>query len=140
MSFNTSYNDTGLFGIYAVTNNVMHMDDLIHYMQREWHRLSMNITESEVFRAKNQLKTALLLSLDGTTPTAEDIGRQVLVYGKRHTAIEIDQLIESVTARDVMQAASEYIYDREVCLVGYGPIDGLQDYNRVRAAMSPTYF
>ncbi|KAI8910362.1 Metalloenzyme, LuxS/M16 peptidase-like protein [Gorgonomyces haynaldii] len=139
MTFNTSYTDTGLFGTYCVTENFEHLDDLGHYIQQEWHRLAQNITEAEVFRAKNQLKTALLLSLDGTTPVAEEIGRQVLVYGKRLTPWEIDGLIENVTAQQVMKVAKEYIYDREVCQVGYGPVEGLQDLNRVRSAMAPIY-
>ncbi|KAJ3197460.1 55 kDa erythrocyte membrane protein [Entophlyctis luteolus] len=126
MSFNTSYSDTGLFGIYAVSENRMHLDDLTHYIQQEWHRLCMSVTEAEVFRAKNQLKTSLLLSLDGSTPVAEDIGRQLLVYGKRMTPWEIDGLIESVTAQDVMRVATKYIYDKEVCVVGYGPVENPQ--------------
>lgn len=140
MSFNTSYTDTGLFGTYVVTEAKTDIDNLMHFMQQEWHRLSMNVTDAEVFRAKNQLKTALLLSLDGTTPIAEEIGRQVLVYGKRLTPWEIDGLIESVTAKQVMAVAKEYIYDKEVAVVGYGPVEGVQDYNRVRAAMSPLYY
>lgn len=139
MSFNTSYNDSGLFGTYCVTENLEHLDDLQHYIQQEWHRLSMNITEAEVFRAKNQLKTALLLSLDGTTPIAEEIGRQILAYGKRLTPWEIDGLIENVTAKQVMQVAQEYIYDKELAVVGYGPVEGMQDYNRLRSAMAPLY-
>ncbi|TPX54703.1 hypothetical protein PhCBS80983_g05829 [Powellomyces hirtus] len=140
MSFNTSYSDTGLFGVYAVTEDRMHLDDLVHHIQQEWHRLAMSVTSAEVFRAKNQLKTSLLLALDGTTPVAEDIGRQMLVYGKRLTPWEVDGLIEKVTAADVMKVAREYIYDQEVCMVGYGPVESLPDYNRVRSAMSPIYY
>lgn len=65
MAFNTSYTDTGLFGIYAETEAFTYLDDLVHHIQREWHRLALNVGEAEVFRAKNQLKTALLMSLDG---------------------------------------------------------------------------
>ncbi|KAI9204855.1 Metalloenzyme, LuxS/M16 peptidase-like protein [Polychytrium aggregatum] len=140
MSFNTSYSDTGLFGIYAVSENFLALDDLVHHIQQEWHRLAMSVSEAEVFRAKNQLKTSLLLSLDGTTAVAEEIGRQLLVYGRRLTPWEVDGLIEKVTAQDVMKVASEYIYDKEVAVVGYGQVDGLQDYNRLRAAMSPIYY
>lgn len=140
MSFNTSYSDTGLFGVYAVSENKDQLDDLTHAIQQEWHRLTMSVSDVEVFRAKNQLKTSLLLSLDGSTPVAEDIGRQVLVYGKRLTPWEIDGLIESVTPADVVRVATKYLYDREVCVVGYGPVESLQDYTRIRSAMSPVYF
>ena len=109
--------------------------------------LAINVTPGEVFRAKNQLKTSLLLALDGnemvmvgTTPVAEDIGRQLLAYGKRLTPWEIDGLIEQVTVSDVMKVASEYIYDKEVAVVGYGPVESLQDYNRIRSAMAPIYY
>lgn len=125
MAFNTSYSDTGLFGTYVVTENFAEIDNLMHFMVSEWHRLSINVTEAEVFRAKNQLKSSLLLSLDGTTPIAEEIGRQVLCYGKRLSPWEIDGLIEQVTAKDVMACAKKYIYDREVAVVGYGPVEGI---------------
>lgn len=140
MAFNTSYTDTGLFGVYAVSENFQHLDDLVHHIQKEWHRLALDLTNAEVFRAKNQLKTALLLALDGSTPVCEDIGRQVLTYGKRLTPWEIDGLIEAVTAKDVMRVAGQYLFDREVAMVGYGPVDGLQDLNRVRASMSPRFY
>lgn len=139
MSFNTSYSDTGLFGVYAVSQNFMELNELINCIQREWTRLCMSVSDVEVFRAKNQLKTSLLLALEGTTAIAEDIGRQMLIYGKRASPVETDALIEKVTAKQVMEVASKYIYDKEVCLVGYGPVESLPDYTRVRAAMSPIY-
>lgn len=140
MTFNTSYTDTGLFGVYAVSESKCNLDDLTHYIQTEWHRLAMNVSPAEVFRAKNALKTSLLFGLDGTTPIAEDIGRQMLVYKKRYSPAEFDAMIERITPADVMRVAGEFIYDRDVALVGYGPVEGMQDYNRIRSAMAPIYY
>ena len=52
-------------------------------------RLATSVTDFEVNRAKNLLKTNMLLQLDGTTPVCEDIGRQMLCYGRRYKLLEI---------------------------------------------------
>ena len=43
-------------------------------------RLCTSVTDFEVDRAKNLLKTNMLLMLDGSTPICEDIGRLLLNY------------------------------------------------------------
>lgn len=43
-------------------------------------RLCSSVTDFEVERAKNLLKTNMLLMLDGSTPICEDIGRSVCVF------------------------------------------------------------
>nr|KAG5694257.1 hypothetical protein BaRGS_021572 [Batillaria attramentaria] len=73
-SFNTCYTDTGLWGLYFVSDK-MSIEDMLHNVQGEWMRLCSSVTEFEVRRAKNLLKTNMLLQLDGSTPIAEDIGR-----------------------------------------------------------------
>ncbi|KAL7753790.1 Mitochondrial-processing peptidase subunit beta [Sorochytrium milnesiophthora] len=136
MAFNTTYSDTGLWGIYLTSTNQNQLDDLVHFVIKEWIRLAVNPTEGEVARAKQQLKTSLLLALDGTTPVAEEIGRQILAYGKRLSPHEIEHLVESVTVADVKRVAQDYLYDRDLSLVGLGPIEGIPDYNRIRSAMN----
>lgn len=56
--------------------------------------LCNNVTEFDVRRAKNILKANMLLQLDGTTPVCEDIGRQMLCYGRRIPLEELDARIE----------------------------------------------
>ena len=75
-SFNTCYKDTGLWGIYFVTDK-LNQESMMFNIQHEWMRLATSVTDFEVNRAKNLLKTNMLLQLDGTTPICEDIGRQV---------------------------------------------------------------
>ncbi|KAH7686493.1 LuxS/MPP-like metallohydrolase protein [Dioscorea alata] len=76
MAFNTNYLDTGLFGIYATGKpNCLH--DLSCVIMQEITRLAYEVSEAELVRARNQLKSALLLHIDGSTAVAENNGRQV---------------------------------------------------------------
>ncbi|XP_001631568.2 mitochondrial-processing peptidase subunit beta [Nematostella vectensis] len=134
MSFNTCYTDTGLWGIYFVCDK-MKIDDTIYCIQHEWMRICTSIMDHEVARAKNLLKTNILMQLDGSTPICEDIGRQMLTYGRRIPLPEIDMRIEMIDAKTVKDVATKYIYDRCPAVVGVGPVEQLPDYNRVRGGM-----
>jgi len=136
MSFSTSYSDTGLWGIYLVTRNLTQVDDLVHFTLREWSRLSMGVTQAEVERAKAQLKASILLSLDGTTAVAEDIGRQIVTTGRRLAPEEVERVIGAITEKDVMDFAKRKLWDRDIAISAIGQIEGLLDYNRVRGDMT----
>jgi len=153
MSFSTSYSDTGLvahgsptlhgprwltvrsrlWGIYLVTENKTQIDDLVHFTLREWSRLSYNVTEAETERAKAQLKASILLSLDGTTAVAEDIGRQIVTTGRRMNPEEVERVVGSISEKDVMDFARRKLWDQDVAVSAVGSIEGLLDYNRIRS-------
>ena len=136
MSFSTSYSDTGLWGIYMVSENYMNLDDLAHFTLKEWQRLVVGASEAEVERAKAQLKASLLLGLDGTTAIAEDIGRQLVTSGKRLTPKEIEAAVDAVNVNDIMRCSRKYIWDRDIAIAAVGRIEGLLDYGRLRSDMS----
>ncbi|KAK8075182.1 mitochondrial-processing peptidase subunit beta [Apiospora hydei] len=139
MSFSTSYSDTGLWGIYLVSDKLTRLDDLVHFALREWSRLSSQVTESEVERAKAQLKASILLSLDSTSAVAEDIGRQLVTTGRRMTPGEIERTIDRVTEKDVMSFANRKLWDQDIAISAVGSIEGLLDYQRIRADMSRNF-
>ncbi|KAI9462269.1 Metalloenzyme, LuxS/M16 peptidase-like protein [Boletus coccyginus] len=136
MSFSTSYSDTGLWGIYLVSENLMNLDDMAHFTLKEWARMSMAPTDVEVERAKSQLKAGLLLSLDGTTAIAEDIGRQLVTTGRRMTPKQIENAVDAVTPEEIRRVAQKYLWDKDIAIAALGPVEGLLDYNRLRADMS----
>lgn len=129
-------NTNSLWGIYLVTENKTQIDDLVHFTLREWSRLSFNVSEAETERAKAQLKASILLSLDGTTATAEDIGRQIVTTGRRMEATEVERVIGAITEKDVMAFAQKKLWDQDVAISAVGSIEGLLDYNRIRNDMS----
>ncbi|XP_052871745.1 mitochondrial-processing peptidase subunit beta-like [Anopheles cruzii] len=133
-SFNTCYKDTGLWGIYFVCDPLT-CEEMLFNIQNEWMRLCTMVTEAEVERAKNLLKTNMLLQLDGTTQICEDIGRQMLCYGRRIPLHELERRIDSVTAQNVRDVAMKYIFDRCPAVAAVGPVENLPDYMRIRSAM-----
>merc|ERR1712037_1079902 len=133
-SFNTCYKDTGLWGIYFVTDK-LNQEAMMFNIQHEWMRLATSVTDFEVNRAKNLLKTNMLLQLDGTTPICEDIGRQMLCYGRRMPQHELEARIDAVDAALVKDTCYKYIYDRCPAIAAVGPIENLPDYNNVRSRM-----
>jgi len=133
-AFNTCYKDTGLWGVYFVAEK-MKLHDTVWAIQEEWLRLCNNVTELEVERAKNALKTNMLLQLDGTTAVCEDIGRQMLCYGRRITQHELEARIDAVDASLVKDVCYNYIFDKCPVAAAVGPIENLSDYAEMRGKM-----
>ncbi|KAK0090445.1 hypothetical protein PV325_000109 [Microctonus aethiopoides] len=133
-SFNTCYQDTGLWGVYYVCDP-MQCEEMVWNIQREWMRLCTSVTEKEVDRAKNMLKTNMLLQLDGTTAICEDIGRQMLCYNRRIPLHELEARIDSVTAKTIHQVGMKYIYDHCPVVAAVGPVENLSDYDTLRSSM-----
>ncbi|KAG8366948.1 hypothetical protein BUALT_Bualt16G0021200 [Buddleja alternifolia] len=131
MAFNSNFKDTGLFGVYAIAKPDC-LDDLAYAIMYEVTKLCYRVSEADVIRARNQLKSSLLLHIDGTTSVAEDIGRQLLTYGRRIPYAELFARIDAVDASTVKRVANRFIFDRDLAISAVGPIQGLPDYNWFR--------
>uniref|UniRef100_A0A7N6A6Z7 Mitochondrial-processing peptidase subunit beta n=1 Tax=Anabas testudineus TaxID=64144 RepID=A0A7N6A6Z7_ANATE len=133
-SFNTCYTDTGLWGLYMVCEPGT-INDMMHFTQMEWMSLCTSVTETDVARAKNLLKTNMLLHLDGSTPICEDIGRQMLCYSRRIPLHELEARIDAINAKTIKDVCTKYIYNKAPAIAAVGPIEQLPDYNQIRSGM-----
>lgn len=78
-SFNTCYKDTGLWGIYFVSDPLK-IEDMMFNIHSEFMRLCTSVTDGEVDRAKALLTANTLLQLDTSTAVCEDIGEYEFYY------------------------------------------------------------
>jgi len=130
-TFNTCYNSTGLFGTYLVSNPHA-IEDLSCEVLSEFVRIGHSVTDTEVEWAKNKLKSSMLMTLDGNSAIAEDIGRQVLTLGRRHTVAELFKRIDDIDTATVRRVADHYFQDVCPAVVGIGDVMELPDYNQLR--------
>jgi len=134
-AFNTCYKDTGLFGFYGQAD-AGGVEATINELIFGVTGLAHTVTEDEVERGKRQLKTLLFGSLDSTTAVAEDIGRQLLVYGRRIPIVELAARIDAVNVPEVRRVAQKYLCDTDIALTALGPLEGLPSISKIQAATS----
>ncbi|KAF4080981.1 hypothetical protein AMELA_G00155550 [Ameiurus melas] len=77
----------------------------------------------------------MLLHLDGSTPICEDIGRQMLCYGRRIPLHELEARIDAIDANTIKEVCTKYIYNKAPAIAAVGPVDELADYNRIKSGM-----
>jgi processing peptidase subunit beta len=65
MAFNTNYHDTGLFGVYGVTDRER-CEEFGYAAMAEMTRMCYDVPEGAVARAKNQLKASLMFMQDSS--------------------------------------------------------------------------
>lgn len=133
-AFNTCYSDTGLWGVY-ITAGKTEVGDAVADVVKEWIRLCTSVTDFELQRAKNALKTTLLLQLDGTTPVCEELGRHMLCYGRRIPLEEMEARIDSVDSDQMRRTLSHYVYDKCPAVASIGPTEAVPDYMVLRDKM-----
>lgn len=123
VAFNHSYTDSGLFGI-AASCAPTYVAQMLEVMCRELKSLGdetgyATLKDGEVQRAKNQLRSSLLMNLESRMVELEDLGRQVQVHGRKVGVKEMCQKIEAVTVKDLRRVARQ-VFGGGVKNVGRG--------------------
>lgn len=130
-SFSSSYVDSGIFGIYAGTNPKS-VGELIETICGELLSISRNISISETNRARAQLKSGLLMSLESTGTRCEQMARQLLLFGRPLLNSEVIKKIDSIDPDQLMTVAGRLISTSNPTVTALGPIDKMPDYGSIK--------
>jgi len=112
-SFHHIYTDSSLFGLFAsfVPARSRHQGNSpAQILPHLVHQLSLLLytptSEVELNRAKNQLKSSLMMALESRAVEVEDLGRQILVHNRKVSVSEMCERIDDVSQESLRQVAA----------------------------------
>ncbi|CAL1599081.1 unnamed protein product [Knipowitschia caucasica] len=108
-AFNVSYSDSGLFGVYTISQPAAAGDVIKAAVSQVQAVADGGVTAADLTRAKAQLKAQFLMSLETSDGLLEAIGTQALAEGSYCSAENISKNIDNVSLTDVSNAAKTFV-------------------------------
>jgi predicted Zn-dependent peptidase len=133
-SFYWPFSDTGLFGIHAATSEE-DIEELVPLVVDELRRMTDGVSDAELRRAKAQLRSGLLMTLESPIGRAGQMARHILVHGRPLSLEEMVAKVEAVTPAD-LAALAEGVLASAPTLAAIGPIETLPDLGDFAAELS----
>jgi predicted Zn-dependent peptidase len=121
MSFASAYHDIGLLNVYAATSpeNARDLADVATDVMLS---MTERIEESELQRAKAQLKAGLVISLESAAGRADQIARQFLSLGKVPEIVDLVARIERLGRDDIRKLASDVLISTRPAISAVGSL------------------
>ena len=120
-SYHHGYSDAGAVKMYvgSTTGNV---EEAARIIAGQLDRIREEaVTEEELQRTKEQLKSSTILSMESTAARMTRIGRSIITGADLLTPEEIATHIDAVTADDVKRLANEHLKLENMYLAAVGP-------------------
>ncbi|MBS0534083.1 MAG: insulinase family protein [Proteobacteria bacterium] len=124
-AFHMPYSDTGLFGLYAGTDEA-DAPELMRVVIDQIESATRTLNETEIARAKAQMKAGLLMALESSEARLGQMARQMLAYGRPVPLEEIVAKVEAVTVESARAAGRALIARGRPAIAALGPGNGLE--------------
>ena len=120
-SYHQGYSDAGAAKMYvgSTTGNV---EEAVKVITEQLDKIREEpVSEEELSRTKEQLKSSTILALESTSARMTRIGRSVITGVELLTPEEISARIDGVTADDIRRLANEHLKLEDIYLAAVGP-------------------
>jgi predicted Zn-dependent peptidase len=120
-SYHQGYSDAGAVKMYvgSTTGNV---EEAVGVIAGQLDRIREEpVSEEELARTKEQLKSSTILAMESTAARMTRIGRSVITGSELLTPEEISERIEAVTPEDVERLAKKHLKLENMYLAAVGP-------------------
>lgn len=109
-SFCWGLSDAGLFGVHAATGE-QQLSELVNVICSQFEQSAEIAPDhTEISRAKAQIKTGLLTSLENSGARAEQLARQVLAFGRPLDTGELIEKVEAVNGEKLRTVAEKLLH------------------------------
>jgi len=120
-AFQAAYRDTGVFGIYA-GSSPRSAPAVLDLIMAELNAIRRHgITGAELARAKEQIKSSLLMSLECTESRMSRLGRSELLLGRVPAPAAIIRRVEALGQEDIVQLAGQVLDPDHLSLAAVAP-------------------
>jgi predicted Zn-dependent peptidase len=123
-AFHAPYADTGLFGLYTGTDPA-DAPEMMEVIVDVINEAVETLTDTEIARAKAQMKAGLLMALESCSSRAEQLARHVLAYGRPLAVEELVARIDAVSVESTRDAARALLSRSRPAVVALGSGRGL---------------
>jgi predicted Zn-dependent peptidase len=127
-AFSNGFQDSGFLGIYAGTGE-NEAAELSAVIAGEMEAMSGNLTDSEVARARAQLKVSLLMGMERPGTRAEQIAGQLFALGKVQSAAEIVAQLDAIDVAAVKAYAARVVATGRPTIAAVGPVNRLEPHH-----------
>jgi predicted Zn-dependent peptidase len=80
----------------------------------------VEVTDEELSRAKNMLKSMMFMQLESRLITCEDIAKQIMVYNERKDTKTLCDEIDNVSVQSIVNLARSMLkHDPSVAIIGH---------------------
>merc|ERR1719203_2113983 len=131
-SFNTSYSDSGLFGIYGVCQPDK-AGTMASAMMKSLTGLT-SVSKAELDKAKAMLKGKIYRQTDDGSTLTQDLGQQLLLSGRYGSPADFAKAIDAVSEAQVTAAAKKLISSKPT-VAAFGDTHTVPHYSAVEAAL-----
>jgi predicted Zn-dependent peptidase len=114
------FRDTGALSIYAGTSAAK-IAEVLRLTLAELRRLKEDtVPEAELKRAKDQLKSNIVLGLESSSSRMSNLARQEMYFKRFFSVDEIVSAVEAVTAADILSLARQLFRPEAIALTVLG--------------------
>jgi len=133
-AISSPYSDSGLFGVFG-SSMPGDAASLVQVLAEQMAQMAGPVSDEELNRAKAMTKSSVYMNLESRSIVLEDLGKQLLCYGKRLSADDIAKQIDAVTAADLQKVAKEML-STPLTYAAYGEVHSLPRYDTIANAIN----